>query len=105
MLSSLVRGHLEYVTDGMQRFIDRKYSPEVRHGGMLGYVLDGDITRAINNIANCIRRHHGKLRMAAPGELRPSTIRPDDGNAKESHHWRDGELLAFRLHHLFVAGK
>lgn len=93
----------EYVTKGMQRFIDRKYSPDVRHGGMLGYVLDGDIVRAINNVANCIQLHHADLRMDAPGDLRPSTIRPHDGNAKESHHQRDGETDAFRLHHLFVA--
>ena len=93
----------EYVTDGMQRFIDRKYSPEVRHGGMLGYVLDDDIARAIKNVTNCIRLHHVDLRMDAPGDLRPSAIRSDDGHAKESHHQRDGEMNAFRLHHLFVA--
>jgi hypothetical protein len=93
----------EYVSEGMQRFVDRKYSPHVRHGGMLGYVLDGDIARAITNVANCIRLHETELRMDSPGELRPSTIRPHDENAKESHHWRDQELAAFRLHHLFVS--
>ena len=93
----------EYVSKGMQRFVDRKYSPHVRHGGMLGYVLDGDITRAINNVANCVRLHEAELRMDSPGELRPSSIRPQDGNAKESHHRRDQETAVFRLHHLFVA--
>ena len=94
----------EYVTEGMQRFVDRKYSPHVRHGGMLGYVLDGDIARAIKNVANCVRLHEAKLGMDTPGELRPSTIRPQDDNAKESHHRRDRETAVFRLHHLFVAG-
>lgn len=93
----------EYVSKGMQRFVDHKYSPHVRHGGMLGYVLDGDIARAINNVVNCIRIHETELRMNTPGELRPSTIRPDDDSAKESHHWRDRELAEFRLHHLFVS--
>lgn len=93
----------EYVSEGIQRFVDRKYSPQVRHGGMLGYVLDGDIARAINNVANCIRLHEANLRMNPPGELRPSMIRPQHGNAKESHHRRDQETTVFRLHHLFVA--
>jgi hypothetical protein len=51
----------EYVKNGMQRFVDRKYSPQVRHGGMLGYVLDGDIPRAIANVGNCISLHHAAL--------------------------------------------
>lgn len=94
----------EYVTEGMQRFVDRKYSPAVRHGGMLGYVLDGDIARAIKNVANCIRLHHANLRMDAPGQLLPSGIRPHDSNSKESHHHRQGETSVFRLHHVFVGG-
>lgn len=93
----------KYVSEGMRRFVDRKYSPHVRHGGMLGYVLDGDIARAINNVANCIRLHEAELRMDVPGELRPSTIRPQDDNAKETLHRRDQEAAVFRLHHLFVS--
>src|SRR2546426_11585469 len=34
------------VKEGMQRFVDGKYSRFVRHGGMLGYVLDGQVARA-----------------------------------------------------------
>ena len=94
----------EYVSEGMQRFVDRKYSPHVRHGGMLGYVLDGDIARAVNNVTNCIRLHEANLRMDSPGELQPSMIRPQDDNVKESHHRREQEAVVFRLHHLFVAG-
>ncbi len=93
----------EYVSLGMQRFIDRKYSPHVRHGGMIGYVLDGDLERAISSVANCILLHRVQLRMQPPGVLAASTVRPNDQNAKETHHQRDGEVVDFRLHHLFVA--
>lgn len=92
----------KYVSAGMQRFIDCKYSPQVRHGGMLGYVLDGDIARAIKNVANCIRLREAELRMDTPGKLMPSKICPQDDHAKETHHRRDHESEVFRLHHLFV---
>jgi hypothetical protein len=34
----------------MVRFVSGQYANVVRHGGMLGYVLDGDITAAIANV-------------------------------------------------------
>lgn len=93
----------EYVTDGMQRFVERKYSRHVRHGGMLGYVLDGQVDRAMRNVANVIRIHHVSLGMEPPGEMRRSALRPNDGHARETHHKRPKEPVLFRLHHLFVA--
>jgi hypothetical protein len=93
----------EYVTNGMQRFVDCKYSRQVRHAGMLGYVLDGDVDRAMKNVANVIRLHYKDLRMEPPGEMRPSLIRPDDAHAKETHHERQNDAIPFWLHHLFVA--
>lgn len=95
----------EYVIEGMQRFVDRKYSRRVRHGGMLGYVLDGDVDRAMTNVGNVIRRHHGSLGMESPGRMHVSQIRPDDNHAKETHHQRQDDSARFRLHHLFVAAR
>ena len=40
----------EYVTFGMLRFVAGQYSRSVRHGGMVAYVLDGNLSRAISNI-------------------------------------------------------
>ena len=59
-LNALVSGRRrsladEYVKEGMQRFVDGKYSRFVRHGGMLGYVLDGQVARAIKNVETNIR--------------------------------------------------
>lgn len=94
----------EYVREGMQRFVDRKYSRFVRHGGMLGYVLDGKVARAVKNVEVNIRTHAGELGMDLPGGFVPSSIRPDDPSAKETHHHRDDETALFRIHHLFVEG-
>ena len=107
-LNALVSGRREslaheYVTKGMRRFVDRKYSPHVGHAGMLGYVLDGNVDRAMRNVGNTIRRHYEHLRMEPPGEMYPSTVRSDDTHTKETHHNRQNDSVPFRLHHLFVA--
>jgi hypothetical protein len=92
----------QYVQEGMQRFVDAKYSRYVRHGGMLAYVLDGDTERAIVNVANNVRQHHRALRMDPPGELLTSDIRPGDPNTRETRHNRSHETRTFRIHHIFV---
>lgn len=104
-LNALVTGQRksladEYVKEGMQRFVDGKYSRHVRHGGMLGYVLDGDIDRAIANVSNCIRLHRAGLRIDGPADLLRSRIRPDDPHARETRHRRPNEAIAFCLHHV-----
>ena len=78
----------EYVNEGMQRFVDGKYARFVRHGAMLAYVLDGDISRAMTNVENNIRTRVAELRMDANGEFVASTVRPVDPLIKETHHRR-----------------
>jgi len=94
----------EYVREGMQRFVDGKYSRHVRHGGMLGYVLDNDVDRAMDKVATAIHLHHQQLGMESPGEMRASGVRPGDPHAKETHHKRQTDVALFRIHHLFVPG-
>jgi hypothetical protein len=93
----------KYVTEGMYRFVRGQYAAVVRHGGMLGYVLDGDVTGAIANIESNIRNHHGDLGMDPPGELLSSSIRPEDNRVRESHHRRLHNPELFHIHHLFMA--
>lgn len=95
----------EYVKEGMQRFVDGKYARFVRHGAMLAYVLDGDTDRAMQNVENNIRKRIAELRMDKNGGFVASTIRPDDPRIKETSHFRAHEKAAFRIHHLFVAGR
>ena len=92
----------EYVTFGMLRFVAGKYSRAVRHGGMIGYVLDGNVDRAITNIEANIQGQCSALRMAPPGRLLTSAIINDDSRVRETHHLRDAGTV-FCLHHLFMA--
>lgn len=93
----------EYVREGMQRFVAGKYSRKVYHGGMIGYVLDGDVARAMKNVLINIQKHYVELGMESPGSWMVCTHRPDDQYAKETEHQRPGDLTQMRVQHLFVA--
>jgi hypothetical protein len=92
----------EYVKEGMQRFVTGKYSRRVHHAGMLGYVLDGDVLRAMTNVLDNIRRQHVPLGMDAPGDWIQSPHRVGDPQAKETAHRRPHTPTRFQLQHLFV---
>jgi hypothetical protein len=93
----------EYVTFGMMRFVRGQYAQAVRHGGMAAYVLDGNITTAIQNVATNLQNHHVALGMSPPGAFSPSSILVDDGRARETHHQRPHQTGRFCIHHLFMA--
>ena len=95
-------GGSDYVTHGMARFVNGQYANAVRHGGMLGYVLDGDVAGAITNVESNVKSQHVSLGMDSPGHLHPSSIVAEVSTARESLHTRPGELSKFRIHHLFM---
>ena len=92
----------EYVRFGMMRFVTGQYSKMVRHGGMIGYVLDGQLPTAMTNVEANIRARHKELCMSPPGTFQASAV-TDDSRARETHHKRAHETAPFRIHHLFVA--
>ena len=78
----------EYVRHGMLRFVRGQYAAHVRHGGMLGFVLDGDVPSAMTNVEANIRAQCEELGMDPPGAFRVSGIYPEDGRIRETHHRR-----------------
>lgn len=94
----------EYITHGMMRFVRGQYAKSVRHGGMLGYVLDGDISKAMKNVAANIKARFKDLGMEAPGKMQPSSVCPKQPNLKETHHTRQHSPDIFYIHHIFAAG-
>jgi hypothetical protein len=93
----------EYVTLGMLRFVTGQYSKAVRHGGMIAYVLDGNVSRALTNVEANIRKQHSLLRMTAAERFPRSTTLKDDPRARETHHQRAHDANLFCIHHLFMA--
>ena len=96
-------GGSDYVTHGMARFVNGQYANAVRHGGMLGYVLDGDVAGAITNVESNMKSHYVALCMDAPGSLAASSVISEVPTAKESLHQRASEANRFRIHHLFLS--
>ena len=94
----------EYLTHGMLRFIQGKYAAQVRNGGMLGYVLDGNVAQAIRNVSRLIEERHDELRMQPPGEMMQSSILPEDTRLRETRHSRPFKPQNFLIHHIFARG-
>ncbi len=92
----------EYVLRGMIRFVTGQYSRAVSHGGMLGYVLDGQVDDAIANVAVNVQAQCGPLCMDQPGTMHPSSILTEEVSVRETVHRRPHESTEFRIHHLFM---
>lgn len=95
---------VQYVQFGMLRFVRGQYGNSVRFGGMLAFVLNGDVPAAISGVEDNIRRMHADLAMNAPGSFRTSSVRPADSRVRETLHTRATQVDPFVIHHLFMAG-
>ena len=92
----------EYVTYGMMRFVTSQYAGIVRHGGMLAYVLDGNLATAMTRVSNVIHRRRHELQMQLSEGMRPSTVRPGVHSIKETYHNRGSGRIAICIHHIFA---
>lgn len=93
----------EYVVFGMLRFVRGQYAAMVRHGGMLGYVLDGNVTVAIQNVSAAIGGHAANLGMSNPVQILASSLQPMNANMRETQHQRGQGLGGFLIQHIFVS--
>ncbi len=94
----------EYVTRGMFRFISGQYSRIGRCGGMLAYVMNGDLSGAMSAVERVMKTHHEKLGMTPPISFHKTSFRPQDDFMKETHHVRNTSATSsFSIYHLFVA--
>jgi hypothetical protein len=91
----------KYVTEGIQRFVDARYSSRLPCGGMLGYVMDSRLDAAFSQVQQEINARRKELKMVSNECFRtPSSVLPRHRwSAETAHERRDGE---FRIHHLLV---
>jgi hypothetical protein len=94
----------EYVSQGMSRFVRRQYGAQVRHGGMLGYVLDGQVDAAVNAVAAAIVAQKDKLGFIGEPILSSSRFLTDEASVFESAHTREHPQHPFLIQHIFAAG-
>ena len=93
----------EYVTQGVFRFVKRQYGDQVRHGGMLGYVLDNRVGPAIKSVRTALKSHRRDLRIGGKIDLQKSSFLPEVGNVFESVHARKGGPVPFLIQHIFAS--
>jgi hypothetical protein len=94
---------VEYVTQGMLRFVKRQYGDQVRHGGMLGYVLDRRVDRAITAVQTAINARLDDLRIVGEADMARSSFLPEIKQILETAHLRDEAGSQFLLQHIFAA--
>ena len=90
----------EYVKNGMMRYVEGKYAGGLDKGGMLGYVMDGEVSSAIGSVGRSIAEQRAELKLNNGG-LERSSIMPADDRVRETRHLFDSRR--FVTHHLFVA--
>lgn len=94
----------KYADEGMMRFLNGVYGRGLREGGMMGYVMDRDVSAAREAVEQAILARRTRLRLG-PGSgyalCRLLDGKPPHG---ETHHdLLDGR--SFTLYHLLVAAR
>lgn len=91
----------EYIgEDGMMCFISGRYSDGLSGGSMIGYVMDGDLNRAIKGVGSSIAKERASLAMPSSGNLNRSSLLPNSHEVRETCHTVDSR--PFTIHHVFL---
>jgi hypothetical protein len=92
----------KYAEEGIQRFVDGRYSKGLPCGGMVGYVMDNQTELAFASMqAEILSKTRRALKVPAREGIRvPSAVLPDyEWSADTFHNRRDCKFL---VHHLLV---
>lgn len=94
----------KYVTEGMMRFVGEtpQYAKTLAQGGMIGYVMDGNVRNAIRSVNRQIRNHYINLSMQSATSLEAST-KSTKNLIKQSIHILPNK--AFTIHHIFLPSR
>lgn len=90
----------KYVTDGMSRYFSGQYASGLDKGGMLGYVMDGNVAQAIKDVKSAIDTRKNNLHMSREDTLKACSLVPSTQVRETSHHY--GPKGKFTIYHVFV---
>jgi hypothetical protein len=94
----------EYVSEGLMRFVTGQYSHAVRHGGMIAFVLDGDVKGAMKGVVKNIVDKREQVKLSSD-DVGASRYVPTNEFVRETMHSRSvsaGEVL---IQHFFLSVK
>ena len=90
----------DYVKKGMMRFVTGQYAAVMRHGGMIGFVMNGDVAHAIGAVKKNVLRECKALKMRSKQTLCGSMLVQGKPHVQETFH-RLGNRT-FRIQHVFL---
>jgi hypothetical protein len=91
----------EYVgRDGMMCFVTGKYASKMSCGGMLGYVMDGDISAAISSVEKALMKGRHHIRVVGTQVWKVPKGAPIGGIVKQSKHQLRNRI--FTIYHVFL---
>jgi hypothetical protein len=91
----------EYVgADGIECFVSQKYSTGQTCGGMIGYVFDGEIEKAIGAVDDRVNDKATEIGLKSDG-LVSAALNVANNNLRESQH--DTTSGKFTIYHSFVS--
>lgn len=90
----------KYVTEGMYRYFNGQYARDLDKGGMLGYVMDGNINEAIKDVQRAIEKRRTNLHIQENGTLNASSSIISK-QVKETLH-KYGPNDKFTIYHIFL---
>lgn len=92
---------VEYVTDGMIRYFNGQYAVGLNKAAMLGYVMDGDVSKAITQVKVAIEGKRKELHMSPDQTLITCYEFNQPNQLKETNH-NYGPDSKFIIHHVFL---
>ncbi len=94
--------HSEYVSEGLMRFVSGQYANEVRHGGMLAFVLDGNVSKAMKGVVRNIKTKTVLLGLTSAG-VEASQYLPTNESVRQTTHQRTATAGEVVVQHFFMA--
>jgi hypothetical protein len=90
----------KYIDEGLLRFVSGRYSVGLPCGGMVGYVMDGNVAEAFATVRKSIDAKARELKMSAKRMSAPSKAIPSyEWSGDTRHNCQGGELA---VHHVLV---
>ena len=93
----------EYVTEGMARYFNGQYAAGLNKGGMMGYVMNGETSLAIQDVKKAAESRRERLYMETDGTLEDSGL-VKSNQVKETYH-NYGPHGRFVIYHVFLPVK
>jgi hypothetical protein len=90
----------KYITEGMFRYFKGQYARDLDKGGMLGYVMDGNVDVAADDVKAAIEKRRLDLYMQESETLKASSCITSK-QVKETHH-KYGPAGRFTIYHVFL---